>query len=197
MVKVDIGVIQQVKSGNEINGDAYGVFELEERVMLVVADGLGSGPEARKASQLAVDFVGEHLTLSPGKLINLLHEKLKRTRGAVLAIVEINFKTLHLTYAGVGNVQGVIYGKELTHLISNAGVVGYRISQSIQEKIYQFQIKDTLIFYTDGLILRNFSHTPILSKQFAAQHLIELLADEAEKKNDDLTMVALTFKPKE
>lgn len=193
MVKVDIGVVQQPKMDNQVNGDSYGVFEMNGRVMVVIADGLGSGPKARQASLLAVDQVRQNLQLQPITLVEILDDALRHTRGAALAIAEIDLITLHLNYVSIGNVQGLIWGNEKTLLISTPGIVGYRYSLPIQQTACQLEPGNALVLYTDGLTITNFLYQHNTRRYDIAQNLADSLVDISQRNNDDLTLLVLTF----
>ncbi|MDZ8089860.1 MAG: ATP-binding protein/SpoIIE family protein phosphatase [Nostoc sp. DedQUE12b] len=148
---LEIGAICLPKQGEEVSGDTW-ASEVEScRSLLLVADGLGHGPAAASAASAAVRMFQEHLHRSPGAIIEAAHAALRSTRGAALAIAEIDFDQQSVRFAGIGNIAASIFSfTEHRHLLSHNGTVGHEI-RKIQEFSYPWYANGVLIMHSDGL----------------------------------------------
>lgn len=146
-----LGVVCLPKVGEEVSGDAWASATFSEHSLLLVADGLGHGPQAAQASIAAVRVFLENVHLHPQAIVELAHEALRSTRGAALAILEVNFAHQTVRYAGVGNIAGsVLWAEGRYNLVSYNGTVGHS-ARKIQEFTYQWHPGGLLIMHSDGL----------------------------------------------
>ncbi|MBG1240889.1 ATP-binding SpoIIE family protein phosphatase [Nostoc sp. NZL] len=147
---LEIGVICLPKRGEEVSGDAWACQVDQCRSLLLVADGLGHGPAAASAASQAVRIFQEHHR-SPGAIVEAAHAALRSTRGAALAIAEIDFEQQSVRFAGIGNIAARIFSfTEHHHLLSHNGTVGHEI-RKIQEFSYPWYANGLLIMHSDGL----------------------------------------------
>ncbi|MBN3890639.1 MAG: SpoIIE family protein phosphatase [Nostoc sp. JL31] len=148
---LEIGAICLPKRGEEVSGDAWASEVDCCRSLLLVADGLGHGPAAASAASAAVRMFQEHLHRSPGAIVEAAHAALRSTRGAALAIAEIDFDQQSIRFAGIGNIAASIFSfTEHRHLLSHNGTVGHEI-RKIQEFSYPWYANGVLIMHSDGL----------------------------------------------
>ena len=148
---VESGVVCLPKIGEEISGDAWATAQNSGRTLLLVADGLGHGPQAAQASQEAVRIFRGNLGKSPKEILEAAHTALRSTRGAALAIAEVDFERLSVRFAGVGNISGTIFASEKSNsLVSYNGTVGHEV-RKIQEFVYQWPKGGLLVMHSDGL----------------------------------------------
>ncbi|HEY9633889.1 MAG TPA: SpoIIE family protein phosphatase [Coleofasciculaceae cyanobacterium] len=149
--KLESGVVCLPISGEEVSGDAWAIDQDSGRNLLLVADGLGHGPQAALASREAVRIFRANLGRSPKEIIEVMHPALRSTRGAALAIAEVNFERLTVRFAGVGNISGTIFSPEKSNnMVSYNGTVGHEV-RKIQEFVYQWPKGGLLIMHSDGL----------------------------------------------
>ncbi|MBD2772756.1 ATP-binding SpoIIE family protein phosphatase [Iningainema tapete] len=147
----ELGVVCLPKAGEEVSGDAWASIIHQERTLLLVADGLGHGLLAAEASGEAVRVFTENVHRSPKDIIAAAHGALRSTRGAAVAIAEVNFALQSVRYAGVGNIAGTVICDAKRHnLVSYNGTVGHEV-RKIQEFTYQWLIGGLLIMHSDGL----------------------------------------------
>ena len=84
----------------------------------------------------AVNALRTHPQLAPAALIEFAHGALRSTRGAALAVADLDLDRQELRYAGVGNIAGVTLAPGVArHMVSYAGIVGHEV-RKIQEFVY-------------------------------------------------------------
>jgi anti-sigma regulatory factor (Ser/Thr protein kinase) len=146
-----IGTICVPKSGEEVCGDGWTSLEQRTRLLLLIVDGLGHGPGAAEAARTAAVVVREHPTLPLMELIAALHPALRATRGAAMALAEIDHDKQILRVLGVGNVAGrVVAPKGDRSLVSLPGTVGVEMRKANPFE-YPWSDDALLILHSDGL----------------------------------------------
>lgn len=148
---LEIGVVCLPKQGEEVSGDSWALQTEEHHSLLLVADGLGHGPAAACAATEAIKMFHDHAHRSPQGIIEMTHSALRSTRGAALAIADINFDQSFVRFAGVGNIAATILSATNHHnLVSYNGIVGHEL-RKIQEFTYPWYSNGLLIMHSDGL----------------------------------------------
>jgi anti-sigma regulatory factor (Ser/Thr protein kinase) len=147
-----IGAVNVSKVGEEVCGDSWGCVRADQQTVILVADGLGHGMEAKLASSEAVRQLYEHPELPPKVLLARVHDALRSTRGAAVAIAQIDVPRGKLTYAGVGNISARIYAGSAAqqNLVSLNGTAGHQCER-IQEFSYSWPDNGLLVLHSDGL----------------------------------------------
>jgi serine/threonine protein phosphatase PrpC len=190
--ELDWGVAARALPGEERSGDDHFVVETTKGWLLAVADGLGHGPEAAVASTAFVEVLKRHIEEPPVELIRLCHEALKDTRGIAATVVTIDRARCLLSWAGVGNVEGVIrHAHPATspteYITMRGGIVGYRIP-GLQPSVLRFQDGDTLVMATDGI---DGDFVRAIGSPHPPAQLAESILDRYAKSTDDaLVLVA-------
>ena len=104
-----LGAVNVSMPGEDVCGDAWGSVRNGDDLVIIVADGLGHGLEARLASSEAVRQLYQEPQLLPKALLMRVHQALRSTRGAAVAVARIDSVRGKLTFAGVGNISARIY----------------------------------------------------------------------------------------
>ncbi len=180
--------------GEEQCGDSHLVAETTTGWLLAVADGLGHGAEAALASRTLIEVLRRHIEEAPDRLIRRCHEALKNTRGSAATVVAIDRKRCLLSWAGVGNVEGVIRHADPAlpkeYITMRGGIVGARIP-GLQTSFLQLQDGDILVLATDGIDCR---FVQAISQPQPPDKLAEYILDRFGKSSDDaLVLVARYF----
>lgn len=166
----------------EINGD---------RCMVMMADGLGHGPQAAEAADEAVRVFRAHSSESPASLISRMHDALKKNRGAAAAIAEVRTLAGTLIYAGVGNISGSILSSTLSRsLVSHNGTLGHVMAR-VQEFKVEWPKDGVLVMHSDGLQSRwDLSRYPgLLARQPAL--IAGVLLRDFRRERDDASVLVL------
>lgn len=147
----EVGVVAVPMPGETVSGDGWGVVQTPERSVAMVADGLGHGPIAREASAEVERVFREHAERPAGEILEQMHGPLRSTRGASVSVAVCDRRAGVLTFAGVGNVAGlVLAGGQVRSAVSHNGTLGHQV-RKIQEFTYPFPPGSTLVMHSDGL----------------------------------------------
>jgi serine phosphatase RsbU (regulator of sigma subunit) len=189
---IDWSVSTRPYDGERECGDAYVVVNIPNGVLMAVIDGLGHGSEAAEASRAAVKTITDNASESVTRLISICHGTLHNTRGAALSIVSIDAASNTLTWAGVGNVEGMLFRADETmaplreSLPLRSGVVGYQI-QAVRANTLPVFAGDVLVMVTDG-ILTQFTEASLIG---GADDIAAGILERYGKDTDDaLALVA-------
>jgi anti-sigma regulatory factor (Ser/Thr protein kinase) len=148
---LEIGNICLPIESEEENGDGWAIDQSKRISRLMVCDGLGHGPQAAEATLIAVDIFHRNRTLTPASLIKVLNDGMQSTRGAALAVAEVDHVNQAVHYSGIGNIAGrIITGGSVINMISQNGIVG-EMNAKAQEYSYPFLEESVMIMNSDGL----------------------------------------------
>ena len=176
-------------------GDAWHLRQQGNRLSAVVVDGLGHGPLAAIASAHAVQAFNEGSFDSPGSYLEAAHRALRSSRGAAVAIAQVDIELSRLRYAGVGNIGGSIVnsaGKSRS-LLSHNGIIGVE-ARKLQQFDYPWQDGDLLIMHSDGLSTRwKWNDYPGLAQADTAV-IAAVLYRDARRGRDDATILVVRLK---
>lgn len=148
---LELGGVCLPKRGESVSGDAWSCQIDAQRHLFLVTDGLGHGPAAASASSAAIRVFQEQYQRSPYAIVESAHAALRTTRGAALAIAEIDFEQQSVRFVGVGNIAASISSfTDHHHLVSYNGTIGHELRR-MQEFHYPWYANGLLIMHSDGL----------------------------------------------
>lgn len=146
-----IGSIVDPIPGEVISGDAWAVEQSEARAVALVADGLGHGIHAAAASTAAVEIFRQRHQEPVEDITGHIHRALRGTRGAAVAVVEIDPLGGRIRFCGLGNITArVLAAGAERNLISHFGIAGYQ-ARHIRAFEGAWQLGALLIMHSDGL----------------------------------------------
>jgi len=138
--------------GEVISGDAWAVEQSGTRIVAMVADGLGHGVHAAAASAAAVETLRERHLEPVEDIAAHIHRALRGTRGAAIAVAEIDSAAGRIRFCGIGNIVArlLVAGAE-RNLISHFGIAGY---QARRIRAFEGVWGDDaiLVMHSDGLL---------------------------------------------
>jgi hypothetical protein len=86
--------------------------------------------------------------------MEVAHVALRQTRGAAVAICQVNEERGELRFAGVGNIAMSVFTLgERRHLLSHNGIVGSNL-RKVQEFVHPWEQGSMLIGHSDGVATR-------------------------------------------
>lgn len=200
-----VGAVCVPLAGETACGDSWIAAQVDEELLLMVADGLGHGPHAAEASQAAVDVVWNDPMLGPGAVIDQAHGALRGTRGAAVGVARICGRTEELQFAGIGNIAGSIEfdvrdhdgspRSQRAHLISHNGIVGNAMRRA-QEFCSPWRPGATLLLHSDGVATKwDLNRYPGLAVRHPAL-VAAMLYRDFVRERDDATIVVVRQRPR-
>jgi anti-sigma regulatory factor (Ser/Thr protein kinase)/serine/threonine protein phosphatase PrpC len=152
---LEVGAVHVAKTGEAISGDAWALeASAGSGGLLLVADGLGHGPEAAAAAREAVRIFRASPRLELASLLQTVHGALRSTRGAAVAVAALDLDSQTVRFAGVGNISGTILANgDSRSMVSHNGTAGCTVYK-IQEFVYPFPPGALLVLASDGLLTR-------------------------------------------
>lgn len=175
-------------------GDGWSVAFDGMRALVFVADGLGHGGPAAEASVLAARVFEGAPFGAPEDVLGKVHQALRVTRGAAIAIADVTWDDRAVVFAGVGNVVGrLISGVEDRALLSQHGTAGVQVP-TIRGVRYGWPLHGALIVHSDGLTTRWKLNDCLEILQHHPAVIAGWLMRDHCRGNDDATVVVLKGK---
>lgn len=188
------GAIALPAPGERVCGDGWAVAVHGSQATLMVADGLGHGPDAADASAAALAAFAEDAMASPRVQIESTHRRLRGTRGAAVAVFHADAGDNTVRSSGVGNVLGrIVSGISDRTLLTQHGTAGVTI-RTPEEASTPWAPHGLLVVCSDGIATRWGPETllPVLGRDPLLAAAL-LLRDHVRGK-DDATVAVLRRK---
>ena len=148
----NFGAINIALEGEVDCGDAWCLKTDSEGLSLFVVDGLGHGTFAAEAARAAVGAFTSQPTRAPQDTLLRANGLMSKTRGGAAACARLIGN--RLSYAGVGNISGVLIGLGKSQgLVSVNGTLGAH-QRRIQQFEYERAPDALLVMHSDGLSAR-------------------------------------------
>lgn len=188
----NISGVQANKPGQEVCGDAWGWKPARIGNTVVVADGLGHGPDAAAAARCAMEIFHKHSDASPRDILESIHLGLKHTRGAAVSVASMDEDRRIVAFAGLGNVSGYVCetGQPRRQFVSMNGTAGLEARTSFREFSYPWPRGSAVVLHSDGLTSHwGLDDYPALISRGPAL-LAGVLFRDFSRGTDDATVVA-------
>jgi anti-sigma regulatory factor (Ser/Thr protein kinase) len=148
-----IGALCVAVPPEDRSGDGWAIETPGGRPIVLVADGLGHGVRAAEAADVAIAVFRRNANAGApaDELVRRIHEALRPTRGAAIAVAEQAGAGGVLRYAGVGNISGVLASSRTTRrMVSLPGTAGHEV-RTIRSFEYEWPDDGVLVMHSDGL----------------------------------------------
>ena len=189
--RLQVGIAKSTKKGSPISGDTSLQTKLEDgKVLLAISDGMGSGPEARKSSKIAIKML-ERLLISgfeKENSIKLINSAIfSNTDEDMYATLDVEIFDLY-----AGNVEFIKNAACPTYIKRQGGVQMLKteslpagIINDIEISTYDKDLEDGDIFVicSDGVIDSN---KEFLNKELWVKYLLEDIETEDVQKIADI-----------
>jgi len=147
-----VGGVSVPHAGERVCGDRWAMRRRSRGMSIMVADGLGHGPQAAEAAEAMARVFLEHGDEGPAANLRRGHDALRSTRGAAAAIAAIDAARGTVTYGGVGNIAGcVLTGGSRRSMVSHNGTLGQQM-RALGEFTYPWSHEAMLVLHSDGLV---------------------------------------------
>ncbi|GGL62392.1 hypothetical protein GCM10010129_02500 [Streptomyces fumigatiscleroticus] len=152
---VDAGGLTRPISGEQVCGDTWAVRGLAEEggeaVLVMMCDGLGHGPLAARAGDRARTAFRESRQTRPAALLQDIHDALRATRGAAVAVALVDAGRQRVELSGAGNITALVTADgSRTGLLSMPGIVGLQLPRPRTFEA-AFPPGAALVMHSDGL----------------------------------------------
>ena len=185
----EVGVVRVPKRGEDACGDNWS-FTVDDtgRAVLTVADGLGHGVAAAEAAARAVAIGAERAADRPAMVVSSIHSGLRSTRGAAVAVAELDGSAVR--FSGLGNISASIVSPgQSRSLVSHNGIAGHEM-RKIQEFAYDWSPGSLLVVHSDGVSARwDLSRYPGLYSRHPSVVAGVLYRDFSRGRDDALVVV--------
>lgn len=192
----DFGAVCLPLAGEEESGDAWAISRSAACIALLMADGLGHGPDAAVAANAAVDTFALQPTLAPALQLEACHHALRSTRGVALAVALVDCDRDEICFAGVGNISASVtdaHGRR--QMMSHNGIVGHNMRKA-QQLRYPCADGALVIMHSDGIATQwELASYPGLIDCVPAIIAAVLLRDHARVRDDAAVLVLRVVKP--
>jgi anti-sigma regulatory factor (Ser/Thr protein kinase) len=184
-----VGVVSLPTIGETECGDGWAIAGDDERIVVLVVDGLGHGPLAATAAREAEKIFRAQSALSAPDLLERIHSGLGHSRGAAAAVAEILRPAGVVKYAGIGNISASLHGRAGSRsMVSQSGIVGSDVRR-IQLFSYPFTPEMLLVAHSDGLSA-HWQLDPVLTAHDPSV-IAGVLYRVAKRGRDDATVVVV------
>lgn len=192
---IDVGALCVAKPGETECGDVWSVELRPGGARIVVVDGLGHGPLARDAALVALRAIYGR-PAGAARALEDAHLAARPTRGAAVAVAELDFSAEEVRFAGLGNIAGVLLGPERSHsMVSMNGTAGQGLLKP-REFTYRFPAGTLLVMSSDGLTSQwSLDPYPGLVARHPAL-VAGVLYRDLSRRRDDVTVVAARLGPR-
>ncbi|MES2810499.1 MAG: ATP-binding protein [Bacteroidota bacterium] len=178
------------KPGEKTSGDGFIYKKTDKYFKLMLADGLGHGPEANRAVNEAAAAFKVFPDYSPADTIRFIHSTIKKTRGAVISIVGYDNARKVWTSTGVGNIAVRFMGPvNFKNQMSYNGIVGHNIPNTMNDQEYTAEEFNQVMLCSDGIKTRiDMARYPMMYKYDLTVLAAAIYKDHA-RRTDDMSVV--------
>jgi hypothetical protein len=187
----DVDGLARPITGETSCGDSWSAARSPDRIVVLLADGLGHGPLAAEASAAARAAFEAHPLTGPAQVLNAVHEQLHATRGAAVSVADVDRAAGSVRFAGVGNVVGRVIGPGRgATLAPQPGIVGQRMAK-VREIVLPVARNDLVVLHSDGLTAK--WHVDALKGVLSRSPTViaAVLLREAGVRHDDASVAVL------
>lgn len=184
---LQVGIAKSTKKGSPVSGDTSIQTKLDDgKYLLALSDGMGSGPEARKSSKIAIKMLERLLTSGFEKdtSIKLINSTLSaNTEEDMYATLDIQILDLYS-----GNIEFIKNGACPTYIkrdnevqILKSESLPTGILEDIDLEVYDKDLEDgdIIVICSDGILDSN---TEYLNKELWVKYLLEdIQTDDVQK----------------
>ena len=216
---VQVGIAKSKKADSIISGDTTTQTRLEDgKYLLAISDGMGSGPEARKSSKIAIKMLERLLTSGFNKdtALKLINTTISdNTDEDMYATLDVNILDLYkgeMNFIKNGACPTFIKRRGKVEILKSIALpTGILDNIDLIEYNYELQDGDIIVMCSDGVLD---SSKDYLNKELWIQEILEeietddsqriadILLNEARdndfgKEKDDMTVIVCRINKKE
>jgi serine/threonine protein phosphatase PrpC len=150
----EIAIAGKPYPGEVISGDDSVYIQTDSGFLAAVCDGLGHGPEAREASNRAIEVLTQNSHLSLKDVLIAVNTGVADTRGCVLGILRFTQESRMLQCAIVGDIRAQLYHLKDSHFFTSTPL--FLGDADISKRRIRFEDVSVrpgsvVVMFTDGL----------------------------------------------
>jgi hypothetical protein len=188
-----VGSIAQPLAGETVCGDDFAWCRDGERAAVLAVDGLGHGPGAATAAQRAVEAFRAANTVASAAAVEAVHAALKPTRGAAIAVAELDRYRQIVAFSGIGNISGaIVEATSIKRMVSDNGTAGH-VARRIRSFEYPLTDRSLVVLNSDGIKSWSLDGYPGLSVAHPSVVAAVLLRD-FHRGRDDASVIAMRWR---
>lgn len=189
---IEIGQANAIKDGMQVSGDSMLRVKLKDgKYLLAISDGMGSGKEARKSSQIVIKLLQKLLDSGFNKEIsmNLINSNLLNVGDEVFATLDIAIIDLYngkIEFIKSGSSPTYIKNQKRVQLIKSLSLPTGAIKDAIQEVFDKdIENKEIVVMCSDGIIDSNIEYK---NKELWLKYLLEDMENDNPQKMADIIL---------
>lgn len=190
---MQIGIAKTNKEGENVSGDSSLQISLEDgKYLIAISDGMGSGPNARKSSQIAIKMLGRLLSNGFDKetsielINNTISSNIKDETFATLDIMVLDLYAGNIEYIKNGACPTFIKNNKNVDIIKNIALPA-GILNDIDLVVYDRDVDDNdiIVMCSDGIIESNSEYK---NKELWVKNLLEQMETTNAQKIADIIL---------
>jgi len=190
---MQIGIAKTNKDGENVSGDSNMQISLEDgKYLLAISDGMGSGPNARKSSQIAIKMLGRLLSNGFDKeasielINNTISANIKDETYATLDIMVLDLYSGNVEYIKNGACPTFIKNNKNVDVIKNIALPA-GILNDIDLVVYDRDVEDNdiIVMCSDGIVESNSEYK---NKEVWVKNLLEQMETTNAQKIADILL---------
>ena len=190
---MQIGIAKTQKDGESVSGDSNLRISLEDgKYLLMISDGMGSGPEARKSSQIAVKMFGRLLSTGFDKetsiklINNAISSNTKEETYATLDIMVLDLYSGNVEYIKNGACPTFIKNKNNVDILKNLSLPA-GILNNIDLIVHSRDVEnnDIIVMCSDGILESASEYT---NKEIWLKNILEQIETTSSQKIADIIL---------
>lgn len=187
-----VGLAQAIKNNSPVSGDSILQIKLNDgKYLIAVSDGMGSGPEARKSSQIAIKMLERLLKSGFDRetSIDLINTTILNTSEEIFATLDIVILDLYsgnIEFIKNGACPTYIKNKKKVQLIKSMTLPA-GIMQNVKLAVFDKDIEDgdTMLMCSDGVLDSNIEYK---NKELWIKYLLEDIETDNAQKIADIVL---------
>ncbi len=194
MEKLKVGVYTRAREGEIACGNACLVKRVEGVIFLAVGDGIGHGPEAARAAEIAIASMEASIEASINtglvNIFQLCHRQLKGTRGAVAALCRVDRSQGLWQAAIVGNIHvKILTAKGIITPMATPGILGYNYPHQLLIAKGSYQEGDLFLIHSDGIQEGAVPLALLANYRLTTEELVRLIGEKYGRRDDDVAVI--------
>ncbi len=185
----------KAKTDGTPTGDGYLVHQSDGSIILAAVDGAGSGAEATQAAALCLRSLVKSKPTSLEILFSEAHRACRSSRGAALVVALIRPEHREMSWAAVGDMDGLLLrgapsaSSARESVVQRGGTLGHQLPPIINQS-HRLSAGDTIVMTSDGI-------RPAFREPIRAGPSVETLANDTlhtyGRDNDDALVLVMTY----